>query len=284
MAIQDIFTERRVDTYPAIDPKRPELSLKGKTIIVTGAGTGIGRNTVLEIAKTGSGPVHIIGRTAKTLNETKEIVEKEVPGAHIVIHSADVADEPALTKIAKQVGQWDVLITNAGYLPGQASAAETDIKDWWTGFEINVKGAFVPIKAFVPTHKHGASIVGISSAVTIFPSQAPMLKGQSSYVASKLALSKVYEFLANDYDVNDLQILTIHPGLIKTPMSDKVDLPAEIPFDDVNLASHFIIWAASKEAAVANGKFLSCNWDVDQILAQKEKLQDPGFLTFGLQT
>jgi len=72
MAIQDIFTERRVDTYPAIDPKRPELSLKGKTIIVTGAGTGIGRNTVLEIAKTGPEVINIIGRTAKTLMKRKK--------------------------------------------------------------------------------------------------------------------------------------------------------------------------------------------------------------------
>jgi len=181
------------------------------------------------------------------------------------------------------VGQWDVLINNAGYLPKQTSAANADIKDWWTGFEVNVKGAFAPVKAFFSTHKHGASIVGVSSAVTIIPPQHPMMKGQSSYVASKLALNKVYECLATDYDVNDLQILTIHPGLIKTPMSDKVELPADIQYDDVNLASHFIIWAASKEAAPAHGKFLNCNWDVEQLLAQKEKLQDPTFLTFGIQ-
>jgi hypothetical protein len=78
----------------------------------------------------------------------------------------------------------------------------------------------------------------------------------------------------------------IHPGLIKTDMTNvaaealgEVDLP----FDTVNLASHFIIWAASKDAAFAAGKFLMANWDIKDIKSLEPKIKEnPQFLTHGL--
>lgn len=60
-------TEWHNDTYDAIHPQRPELSQAGKTVVVTGAGSGIGREVVNAFALAGARAIHILGRTKQTL-------------------------------------------------------------------------------------------------------------------------------------------------------------------------------------------------------------------------
>src|ERR1700759_2667693 len=110
-------TEWHNDTYEAINPKRPELSQAGKTIVITGAGQGIGREIVDAFAQAGASAVHILGRTKQTLEETKAIVGKSYPNVNIQVHVADIVDANAVGKAAKEIGSWDVIVANAGYLP-----------------------------------------------------------------------------------------------------------------------------------------------------------------------
>jgi NADP-dependent 3-hydroxy acid dehydrogenase YdfG len=131
------------DTYDAIDPKRPELSMAGKIVVITGAGAGIGRETVRAFASAGATSIHILGRTESTLAETKEIVQKDVPGVSISLHTADVVDEIAVRKAASEVGSWDILISNAGYLPAKNPIQEVDLNDWWLGFEVGPLYLFI---------------------------------------------------------------------------------------------------------------------------------------------
>lgn len=84
--------EWRNKTYAAIDSTRPELSMVGKTVAITGGETGIGREIVRVFTLAGATSIHILGRTHATLAETKNIVESDVPGANIVLHIADVTD------------------------------------------------------------------------------------------------------------------------------------------------------------------------------------------------
>jgi FlaA1/EpsC-like NDP-sugar epimerase len=67
--------EWRNETYAAIDPTRPELSVAGKTVAITGGRTGIGRETVRAFALAGATLIRILGRTQATIAETKKIVD-----------------------------------------------------------------------------------------------------------------------------------------------------------------------------------------------------------------
>jgi len=124
------------DTYDAINPSKASLSMAGKTIIITGGGTGIGRETVRTFAAAGAASIHILGRTQATLTETKNLVEREFPAVAITVHIADVTDEKAVSKAAKEIGAWDVLVSNAGYLATRSPISEADLTEWWTGFEV----------------------------------------------------------------------------------------------------------------------------------------------------
>ena len=129
-------TEWRNETYDAIDPKNPELSMAGKTIVITGGGTGIGRETVRAFGIAGASSIHILGRTRASLTETKEIVEKELPHVAVSIHVADVTDVTAVEKSASEIGKWDVLVANAGYFSEKKTVQHVDLAEWWLGFEV----------------------------------------------------------------------------------------------------------------------------------------------------
>jgi NADP-dependent 3-hydroxy acid dehydrogenase YdfG len=130
-------TEYHMTTYPAIDPRRPELSVKGKTVVITGAGAGIGQETAKEFGLAGSKELHLIGRTKATLEETKSAIQKEAPKVAVTIHIADVADEDAIERAAKAVGSWDVFVHNAGFLAKRSDVTKADTKEWWKTYEVS---------------------------------------------------------------------------------------------------------------------------------------------------
>lgn len=124
------------DTYDAISPTNPTVSAKGKTVVITGGGVGIGRETAKAYAEAGAAHVAILGRTQKTLDETKSIINQQSPDTKVTTHLADVADEEAVGRAAKDLKGWEILILNAGIMANPAPIAETTLADWWRVYEV----------------------------------------------------------------------------------------------------------------------------------------------------
>jgi len=263
-------------TYPSLNPKRPEISPAGKTIVITGAGQGIGREITRQYGLAGAKDIHIISRTKAKLEETKAVLNKEAPNVNVHVHPVDVTDETAMAAVAKEVGSWDVVVANAGYFSKKSETSVDNLEEWWKSWEINVKGGFVTAKVFLPTRKPGAALIGFSTGAVSLPLN--FLEGASAYVASKLALVKFLEFLSAE--TPDLQVMILHPGIVKTDMAIKSESTFET-YDDVELAGQFVIWSASKEAAFARGRMIWINWDVDE-LKKDTRFEDPTYLTIGL--
>ena len=233
------------DTYASISPSRPELSAKGKRIVVTGGGAGIGAEIVRSFAEAGATQIAILGRREKTLEATKANIEKEFSGVSVSTHTADVSKETDLVKAAKEIGTWDVLVMNAGYMPTPSKIVETDMEDWWKGFEvsnylceyfractnlisiqINVKGPALTVRAFIPTKGPEPVVLGTSTMAVAFT--GAMLPRYSSYVVSKLATIKVNEILQAEHP--DVRFVTVHPGVVETDMFTKSEM-AGLPID-----------------------------------------------------
>ncbi len=124
------------DTYPSISPSNPALSAKGKTVIVTGGGRGLGPEMGRAFAEAGAARVVLLGRTQSTLEKAKDAIAADFPGTEVSTHVADVADEEAVRKAAEAVGGWEVLVLNAVIAPTPAPIAELSISEWWRGFEV----------------------------------------------------------------------------------------------------------------------------------------------------
>ena len=92
------------DTYPAIDPTRPELSAAGKIVVISGGGQGIGAANVKAFARAGAAHIAIFGRKGSTLNAVKSEVEASNK-TRVHVYQADVTDEAAINHIFADVEQ-----------------------------------------------------------------------------------------------------------------------------------------------------------------------------------
>jgi NAD(P)-dependent dehydrogenase (short-subunit alcohol dehydrogenase family) len=216
--------------YPAINPYLPSLSSEGKNVVITGGGSGIGSEIARAFAQSGAATIALLGRTEDSLLKMKKEIEAEYKTTKVNTYVADIIHSTALEhslKIhAQTYGKLHVLVANAGVLPSKQSLFETSSEDWYNGFEINVKGNFNLVRAFLPLAAKDAVVLSTSTAVA----HVPYVAGMSSYAASKLAAAKVYEYL--HYEHPNLFVLNVHPGTIKTTMSDKALAPGAVfPYD-----------------------------------------------------
>lgn len=125
------------DTYPSINPlARPELSLKGKTVVITGGGAGIGRALSEAFADAGATRIAIFGRREGMLLETKREIENRGGDVSVSMYVVDVTDIASVRKAAEEIGMWDVLVSNAGYMPTFGPLVDSEPEDWWRVFEV----------------------------------------------------------------------------------------------------------------------------------------------------
>lgn len=216
------------DTYPAISPTLPHLSTKGKNVVITGGGSGLGPAFGHSLAASGASSISLIGRKEETLLQTKTKLEKEFPNTKIFIFITDLVDHNAVLRtfdaIKSSVGTVDILVANAGFAPELLSIEESKLEDWYTAFDINVKGNFNLIQGFLPTASKTATVLHVSAGVA----HIPYLPGFSGYHASKLASAKMFDYLRHEHP--DFFVLNFHPGIIKTAMSEKGN-PRALAFD-----------------------------------------------------
>ena len=219
-------------SYPAIDPTKASLSVAGKTVFVTGGGAGIGLATARAFAAAGASTVAISGRTYQTLRKAKEDIEAIHTGVKVLTFVADVTDQKAVTSAFSTVGKVDILVHNAGYMANLAPIAEASLQDWWTAFEINIKGSFIVVQAFLEVASSDAIIVDITTGVV----HLPAFPNFSAYGASKLAEVKFFDSVQAENP--SLHVVHVHPGVIQTDMGQKaIDAGAMFDLDDSKWAS-----------------------------------------------
>ncbi|KAH8652139.1 hypothetical protein BX600DRAFT_441046 [Xylariales sp. PMI_506] len=264
-------------TYPAIDPSRPELSTSGKTALVTGAGQGIGAAIARSLAVSGVSALALIGRTEKTLLQAKERIEQIAPKTRVYTYAADLVQAEDISKaieafVADAGSKIDILVANAGYMAETASIADSNPADWWLGYEINLKGNYNLLRAFLPHAAQGGGSVVVHMATSVM--HAGYLPGFSSYRGSKIGAYKVFEIFGHEMRElgNGVRTVQVHPGFIRTNMTSRWEGNTDLPFDDEQLSGDFVNWCVSDEARFLDGKFIWANWDVEELKQEKDKI------------
>ncbi|KAM7184207.1 hypothetical protein V8F20_012309 [Naviculisporaceae sp. PSN 640] len=266
------------DTYDAVAPSRPELSVAGKTVVIIGAGSGIGRETTLAFAAAGAARIALLGRTKASLDETVSLLP---PSTDSSVHVADVTKLETLEAAAADIGSWNILVLASGYCPKPDPVSGVNAQKWEKGYQVNVLGTALTAKAFLPTaDATSASFLGITSDTSLLP--PAYLPGLAAYVSTKLAQAKIYEFLAAENP--NVFIATVHPGMVDTKNFRATGAsPENLPMDTVQLPAHFLVWMASSEAAFLRGRCAWANWDVEELKAEKEKYTAGLFMTAGFK-
>jgi 2-keto-3-deoxy-L-fuconate dehydrogenase len=191
------------------------MRLAGRTAIVTGAGSGIGRASAVLFAQQGAFVV-LVDRDRTGLQEILEVIEaaKGEASAHV----GDVGEaEFAQTVVGETMirrGQIDVLMTAAGFSCG-GTVLTTDPADWDAVFRTNVGGTWLWSRAVVPKMQQqgSGSIITLASQLAIAGGS-----NNSAYIAAKGAIISLTRTMAVDFATDGIRVNAIAPGAIDTPM------------------------------------------------------------------
>lgn len=193
-------------------------TLAGRTAVVTGANSGIGRATALALARVDVNVV-LAARTAATLDAVSEECA-DFPGKTAAIPT-DVTDEAAVVALmdtaAGRFGHLDILVTSAG---GAAfgSIMESRTEDWDLLMAVNLRGTYLCCKAalrhMLPRKQgHVLNVLSIASRM--------ILPGSAAYTASKFGALGLTKVIAADVRAEGIKVTAVIPGAVDTPLWDK---------------------------------------------------------------
>ncbi len=192
-------------------------ALNGRTVLITGGSSGIGRSAALEIAAAGGTPL-LVARSLEKLEQVK--AEIELAGGSAYCYSADLSDiesiDELVVTILSQHASVDMIVNNAGRSIRRSLANSLDrFHDYERTMQLNYFGAIRLVMGFLPhmQQRHFGHIVNVSSiGVQASPPRF------SAYVASKAALDAWTRVVSSELIGDNITFTTIHMPLVRTPM------------------------------------------------------------------
>lgn len=230
-----------------LDPRRARRThdtgpLEGRTVLVTGASSGIGRSTALAIAQRGATAV-LVARRAEELDEVKREIETE--GGRAAYYPCDLTDDESVRALVKDLladhDGIDMLVNNAGRSIRRSVRYSLDrLHDFERTAAINY---FAPVRlmlALLPhmRERHSGHIVNISTqGVQV---GTPRF---AAYLASKAALDMFSRIAANELLGDGITFTTVHMPLVRTPMIGPTPLYRMVPAISPERAARIVVQA-----------------------------------------
>jgi 2-keto-3-deoxy-L-fuconate dehydrogenase len=189
------------------------FSLEGKTAVITGGGSGIGKAISTLFAQQGA-IVHIIElNEAAAADAVREITENQ---GKAFAHACDVSDQQKVLEVFGSIGSIDILVNNAG-IAHVGNVATTSEEDFDRIYRVNVKGAYNALFATVPVMKAagGGVILNLASIAALVG-----LSDRFAYSMSKGAMYAMTLSVARDFMADNIRCNSISPARVHTPFVD----------------------------------------------------------------
>ncbi|MEW9670994.1 3-oxoacyl-ACP reductase FabG [Ammoniphilus sp. 3BR4] len=239
------------------------MRLKEQVAIVTGGGSGLGREASLLFAQEGAA-IAVWDINAEQGEETVKLIQAR--GGSAQFYQVDVGDEKKVRETVEQVqhqhSKIDILINNAG-ITRDAMIHKMAPEQWEQVIRINLTGVFNCTHAVVPymREKGYGRIISTSSVVGIYGNM-----GQTNYAAAKAGVIAMTKTWAKELGPKGINVNAVAPGFIKTPMTDAVPekilrmMEDKVPLKRLGEAkdiANAYLFLASAESAYINGCVLN---------------------------
>ncbi|WP_413797597.1 SDR family NAD(P)-dependent oxidoreductase [Streptomyces iranensis] len=189
-----------------------------KVGLVTGAGSGIGRATALEFARSGAA-VAVLDIDESTAAETTEMIRKD--GGEALSVRVDIADEhsvrAAVERTLAAYGGLDFAVNNAGLASHHRQLDRMHLDEFERVVHVNLAGTFLCMKYELPLLEGGGAIVNIASNGGLYA-----IPTAPAYVAAKHGIVGLTKVAAVDYAPRDIRVNAVCPGPTRTPGLERV--------------------------------------------------------------
>ena len=253
------------------------MKLKNLNALITGGSQGLGKVIAEHFLREGANVV-LCARSEKDLSATRDALAKTFPAQKVFAKTCDVSDEShvnALVAFAlEKLNSLDALVLNAGIYGPMGPTESVPLDEWRRAIDINLFGVLLPCRAAIPHFKKagGGKIVVLSGGGATNP-----LPNISSYAASKAAVVRLMETLAEELKPFHVDVNAIAPGALATRLVDEVLAagPEKVgaAFFEKNktwkekgavpleLGASLAVYLASTESNGITGKLISAQWD-----------------------
>ena len=251
------------------------MKLTNQVAIITGAGRGIGQAIAQAYAREGARLV-LAARSQTELEQTAAEIAKT--GAQAIAVPTDVTDLAQAERLASaaltRFGRIDLLVNNAGISGPVGPLQDNDIAQWAETISVNLTGTFLVCRAVIPVmlKQGGGKIINLSGA-----GAANAWSNLSAYCASKAAVVRLTEVLAQELAPNNIAVNALGPGSVHTSMWDKMTRDAARAGADfihqlglqvtsgggasIDQCAELAVWLASQESDNLTGRLISATTD-----------------------
>ncbi|RDW57638.1 short-chain dehydrogenase [Coleophoma cylindrospora] len=285
------FTRKAYNSvYPAIDPTQAGSSLKDQVVVVTGASRGIGALGIAPtFVKAGVKAIVLIATSAAKLATVEEELKKINPAVETLALSVDISSADQVAKgwaeINARYQKVQILVNNAGIETTDSDKThELDPDVFFRNFEVNVKGTHMMTQQFLIAAMPWATTTDPAKLINMSSSSAwgvwPFL---AAYSNSKASMIHYTATVAASYPGTVLAI-AINPGLNDTEILPAVLWDVGFNCNDPALTGATLVWLVADPARsrFLNGRVLTVEWDVDELVARKEEIVSKNLLTMQL--
>ena len=253
------------------------MKLKNLNALITGSSQGLGKAIAEQFLREGANVV-LCARSEKDLSATRAELAKKFPVQKVFAQTCDVSDEAQVNALAafalRELGSLQALVLNAGVYGPMGPTESVPLAEWRRALEINLFGLLLPSRAVIPHFKKSGrgKIVVLSGGGATNP-----LPNISAYAASKAAVVRLMETLAEELKSFQVDVNAIAPGAMATRLVDEVLAagPGKVgpAFFEKNqswkkngavpleLGARLAVYLASAESDGITGKLISAQWD-----------------------
>lgn len=265
------------------------MKLSGLNAIVTGASQGLGLEIARHFVREGAS-VAICARDAARLEAARvSLSALAQPAQKIVALGCDVSDPAAVDAFAAAaigaLGPVQVLVNNAGIYGPKGPTESVGFNEWKHALEVNLYGVLLPCRAIIPHFKAQGrgKIINLSGGGATAP-----MPNISAYAASKAAVVRLTETLAEELRADHVDVNAVAPGALNTRLLDEVLQAGPRTVGEVfyqralkqkqtggaplDLGASLCVWLASAASDGITGKLLSAQWDPWINLASKREI------------
>ena len=253
------------------------MKLKGINALITGGSQGLGQEIATHFLREGANVV-LCARTEKDLFAARDALAGQFPSHKVLAKTCDVSSEPQVNCLVafalRELGSLQALVLNAGIYGPMGAVESVSLEEWRRAMDINLYGVLLPCRALIPHFKKAGrgKIIVLSGGGATSP-----MPNISAYAASKAAVVRLMETVAEELRPYQVDVNAIAPGALATRLVDEVlaagpDKVGQVFYDknqqwkatgatSLSLGASTAVYLASAQSDGITGKLISVQWD-----------------------